>query len=78
MLVKERVARKGYEDICEKLVAKKEALEEEVRAMLKEEFDRIEKAMELVTDEVEVEVPDPVPASTEDFEEKAETEEPLY
>ena len=73
MFKEEVVARKGYEDIVEKLRIKKDALEEEVRAMLKEEFDRIDKAMELVTEVKMVEYPDPVEEATE-----AETEEPLY
>lgn len=78
MFVKERRPISGYEEIYDKLIAKKEGIEEEIRKRMKDECEKVDAVIAEVTEEVDVEYPDPVPASTEDFDERAETTEPLY
>lgn len=76
MVKYERKAKEGWEEVFDMVVAKRAGLEEEIRKAFEKENARINTLLDEISEEVPVEYPDPV--STEDFDKKEETEEPLY
>lgn len=69
------VVDEGFEDIYEKLIEKKNDIEEKYRKLAEAESAKIDLVIEGITHKEEVEVPDPEVEPEEILEETAEVEE---